>query len=197
MVLLFLLLLLPSEQGILERISENNKAFFTDSKSSYYLGEESASKIVTMLNDNRQNVVKEILKIDKKFSLDNENSFKILERIDLPYNNIKGIVWSDKFVYCFTKTIGADKLEVCKLSLKKIDKSGIAPHIFDEVEKWNLTLLKKMVSRPVDKWDESYTNFLDSLKTNTTYNIIQTGDAFYLATKVDHNQVSSIAFDGF
>ncbi len=203
-LLAIILSFLPTtDQEILTKISESNSSYLSDSTSPYGLKKERVNYIVQLLGENRKKVINEIVKKNKKFSLTNQNDFKIIERIDFPYNNITGIIWGKDFAYCYKRIIDTDKVEVCKVVREKFaEKSGIGESIVKEVETWNVKLLRRMVYKPVDKWDKGYVDFLDSLKNNTTYNLAQTGDAFFLATNVTGSssknvQVSSVAFDGF
>lgn len=203
-LLAIILIFLPTtDQEILTKISESNSLCLSDSTSPYVLKKERVTYIIQLLGENREKVIREIIKKNKKFSLANQNDFKIIERIDFPYNNITGIIWGKDFAYCYKRIIDTDKIEVCKVVREKFtEKSGIRESIIKEVDMWNVKLLRRMVYKPVDKWDKSYADFLDSLKTNTTYNLAQTGDAFFLATNVTDSsnknlQVRSIAFDGF
>lgn len=203
LLLIILSFITTTDQEILTKISESNSLCLSDSTSPYILKKEKVDYIVQLLGENRKKVIQEIVKKNKKFSLTNQNDFKIIERIDFPYNNITGIIWGKDFAYCYKRIIDTDKIEICKVVREKLtEKSGIGESIIKEVEMWNVKLLRRMVYKPVDKWDKNYTDFLDSLKSNTTYNLAQTGDAFFLATNVTDSssknlQVSSIAFDGF
>ena len=172
-----------------------------DSTGSYTLSEKSTDRIVQLLKESRVQVKREIVKTNKKFS--EQGNFKILERVDLPYGSISGIIWGSDFAYCYTKDINLNKIKIQKITQKALgEKSGISSNVIKEVSQWNVNLLKRMVLKPVNTWDKNYTNFLDSLKNNTSYNLAQTGDVFYIATNVERAgneslKINTVAFDGF
>src|SRR5258708_3383757 len=114
-----------SNEGILSKILDSNKAYLNSSSCPYSFKKESAGRIVSLLEETRAMALKEIVKTDRSFDLSKQNKFKLLERIDFPYNNINGIIWSKGFTYSYRRMIGTNKIEVHKIKKGKLSESGI------------------------------------------------------------------------